>query len=438
MNVSVIGAGKMGLPIAVQMASRGASVWACDVNPDVVRAIAAGDPNVDEPGVRELLRQVLATGRLRATTDTAKAVAESDVVVVITPAVLTDAHEADLSTLEGASRDIARGLRPGTLVIYETTVPVGSTREHLVPILETSGLSIGNGLAVAYSPERVKSRLVMRHLNETPKIVGGFDADSAARAADFYEEVLGAPVIDVGTPEAAEFVKLAGMLYRDVNIALANELAAYAEATGLDSVELFEAANTDGECALLAPGIGVGGHCTPVYPYFLIQDAVRRGVDASIVTRARQVNDRQPERMVARLERHIGGLAGVAVGILGFGFRPDVKEHICSPTFLLDAALRARGADVRVHDPLYTDQELAAHGLAAWAPDSPEWNPEAVILVTGHTAFGDLELAELRAGGLRVVVDGRRFWNPHSVASLGLSYIATGRSDTVVAMSPAA
>ena len=115
-------------------------------------------------------------------------------------------------------------------MIYETTVPVGSTREHLVPILETSGLSIGNGLAVAYSPERVKSRLVMRHLNETPKIVGGFDADSAARAADFYEEFLGAPVIDVGTPEAAEFVKLAGMLYRDVNIALANELAAYAEA----------------------------------------------------------------------------------------------------------------------------------------------------------------------------------------------------------------
>ena len=131
-------------------------------------------------------------------------------------------------------------------------------------------------------------------------------------------------------------------------------------------------------------------------------------------------------------------MAGVAVGILGFGFRPDVKEHICSPTFLLDAALRARGADVRVHDPLYTDQELAAHGLAAWAPDSPEWNPEAVILVTGHTAFRDLDLAELRAGGLRVVVDGRRFWNPQSVASLGLSYIATGRSDTVVAMSPAA
>jgi nucleotide sugar dehydrogenase len=129
MNVSVVGVGKMGLPLAVWAASRGASVWACDINPHVVRAIEAGDPGVDEPGVRELLREALDAGRMRATTDTAMAVAESDVVVVIAPAVLTNAYEADLSNLEAASRDIARGLRRDTLVIYETTVPVGTTRD---------------------------------------------------------------------------------------------------------------------------------------------------------------------------------------------------------------------------------------------------------------------------------------------------------------------
>ena len=431
MNVSVIGVGKMGLPLAVWMASRGASVRACDINPHVVRAIEAGDPNIDEPGVRELLGEALAAGRLRATTDTAMAVSESDVVIVIAPAVLTGAHEADLSNLQSASRDIARGLRRDTLVIYETTVPVGTTREHLLPILETSGLSIGDGLAVAYSPERVKSRLVMRHLKETPKIVGGFDEASAARAADFYRDALGAPVIDVGTPEAAEFVKLAGMIYRDVNIALANQLATYGEAAGLDTTHLFEAANTDGECALLAPGIGVGGHCTPIYPYFLIQDAVRRNVDASLVTKAREVNDSQPERMAARLERQLSGLAGARVGILGFGFRPEVKEHICSPTFLLEAALRSRGADVRVHDPLYADHELTEHGFTPWTPDGSDWSPAAIVLATGHASFRALGLAGLRDAGLQVVVDGRRFWDPAAISELGLDYIGTGRADAL-------
>jgi nucleotide sugar dehydrogenase len=433
-NVSIVGVGKMGLPLAVWMASRGASVWACDINPRVVEAIEAGDPDVDEPGVRELLHRALESGRMRATTDTAAAVSQSDVVIVIAPAVLTKAYDADLSNLEAASRDIARGLRRDTLVVYETTVPVGTTREHFVPILETSGFKLGDGLAVAYSPERVKSRLVMQHLQETPKIIGGFDDYSTRRAADFYSRYFGAPITDVGSPEAAEFVKLAGMIYRDVNIALANQLSNYAEAAGLDAPALFDAANTDGESELLSAGIGVGGHCTPIYPYFLTQDAARRGVDASIVSAARRVNDSQPQRAAIRLEVHLGGLAGVRVGILGFGFRPEVKEQICSPTFLLEAALRARGADVRVHDPLYTDDELAGHGFKAWSPESGDWSPEAVMLVTGHAAFADLDLPALRGAGLRTVVDGRRFWSADAITALGLHYIGTGRADATRAL----
>jgi len=431
-NVSVVGAGKMGLPIAVWMASRGASVWACDKSPRVVAAIEAGRPEIDEPGVVELLGEVLRAGRLRATTDTAAAVAQSDVVVVIAPAVLTEGREADLSNLEDASRDIARGAGAGTLVVYETTVPVGTTRQRLVPILASGGLELGDELSVAYSPERVKSRFVMRHLDETPKIVGGLDESAAARAAALYSDYLGAPVIDVETLEAAEFVKLAGMIYRDVNIALANQLAGYAEASGLDSAGLFEAANTDGECALLSPGIGVGGHCTPVYPHFLIRDAERRRIDASLVSGSRRVNDEQPERLTMRLKRALGGLEGVRVGILGFGFRPDVKEHICSPTFQLDAALRARGADVRVHDPLFGEAELERHRLAPWDLESRAWKPQALVLATGHSAYLDLDLGALRDDGLRAVLDGRRFWEPEAVEDLGLGYIAPGRADAVL------
>jgi nucleotide sugar dehydrogenase len=436
-SVSVIGVGKMGLPIAIWIASQGAKVWACDKNPTVVEAIQAGRPDVDEPGVSDLLTEVLGAGRLLATSDTTKAVAASEVVIVIVPAVLTAKNEADLRNLESASWDVAQGLRPGTLVVYETTVPVGTTRGRLIPILQASGLEPGMDFYVTYSPERVKSRLVMRYLSETPKIIGGFDDRSATAAAAFYETYLRAPVTDVGTLEAAEFVKLGGMVYRDVNIALANQLAAYAEAVGFDAEPIFEAANTDGESALLKPGIGVGGHCTPVYPYFLLGDAARRGLDLSLAASAREVNDLQAGRAVARLDIAIGGLAGRRVGVLGLGFRPDVKEHICSPTFLVEASLRSYGAETRVHDPLYTDAELASHGFTAWHPDHlRDWAPEAVVLVTGHSAFAGLDLEAMREAGLQVVVDGRRFWKSDAVKAPGLTYVGVGRADMPLVRDP--
>ena len=437
MNVSVIGVGKMGLPIAVWIARQGATVWACDANPAVVDAIRAGRPAVDEPGVCELLTEAQAAGRFFATCDTAEAVTDSEVVIVIVPAILTAERKADLSNLEAASNDIARGLRRGTLVIYETTVPVGTTRERMIPILRTSGLEPGTEFLVAYSPERVKSRLVMRHLTETPKIISGFDDRSAVAAASFYQTYLGAQVIDVGPMEAAEFAKLAGMVYRDVNIALANQLAAYAEAIGLDAVPILDAANTDGETALLDPGIGVGGHCTPVYPYFLLGDAAKRDVDLSLAARAREVNDFQADRAVARLDTALGGLAGRRVGILGLGFRPDVKEHICSPTFLLEASLRSRGAETRVYDPLYTETELTSHGFIGWIPGQEHgWAPEALALVTGHRAFAELDFEALCQVGLRVVLDGRRFWKPDALDAFGLTYIGVGRGGTPLITRP--
>lgn len=436
-NVSVIGVGKMGLPIATWIASNGAKVWACDKNPAVVEAIQAGRPDVDEPGVSDLLAKALAEGQLIATTDTAKAVAASEVVIVIVPAILTEENEADLRNLEAASRDIAQELRPGTLVVYETTVPVGTTRERMIPILQTSGLKAGAEFSLAYSPERVKSRLVMCYLSQNPKIIGGVDDRSAAAAASFYKTYLGAPVIDVGPLEAAEFVKLAGMVYRDVNIALANQLAAYAEAVGFDAEPIFDAANTDGETALLKPGIGVGGHCTPVYPHFILGDAARRGLDLSLAANAREVNNLQADRAIARLDTAIGGLAGRRVAVLGLGFRPDVKEHICSPTFLVEASLRSYRAEARVHDPLYTDAELASHGFTPWHPDHVrDWAPEAVVLMAGHRAFADLDLGTLREAGLQVVVDGRRFWRQDAVKALGLTYVCVGRADMPLVRDP--
>lgn len=426
MKVVVVGAGKMGLPLACQLASRGAYVTACDVDAQKVAAIGRGECPIDEPGVAEQVAARVADGHLTASVDTAAAVADSDVVIVIVPALLTAARDIDAGALQAVSRDIARTLRPGTLVSYETTVPVGGTRRLLLPLLEEGGLRVGRDLDLVFSPERVKSGSVMENLGRRPKVVGGHTPAAAARAAEFYHRYLGAPVVDVGSLEAAELVKLAGMVYRDVNIALANELARYCEAVDVDLTAVIEAINTDGEAALHLPGIGVGGHCTPVYPWFLIQDAQRRGLSLPLAEHARATNDGQVSHALDRLEAALGALAGASVLILGLGFRPGVKEHAYSTAFSLRDELARRGARVALHDPLYAPDEIEAHGFAPGRLDD-EIAPGSIVLNTAHEAYLGLDFTDLAKRGLRAVVDGRNAWDPPRVRAEGLVYLGVGR-----------
>jgi nucleotide sugar dehydrogenase len=423
MKVSVVGAGKMGLPIACRFAQRGAQTFACDVNQKLVDTINSGRSPIDEPGVDAIVRDTAADGRLRATTDTGGAVAQSDVVVIIVPALLTPDHHADLSILESVTRIAAGSLRDEALVIYETTVPVGTTRKLFAPLLAASGRKFD----LAFSPERVKSKHVLERLGITPKVVGGLTSEAGDRAEAFYREYLDAPVIRVPSLEAAELVKLAGMLYRDVTIALSNQIARYAERTGVDYPGIIEATNTDGEAALLDPGIGVGGHCTPIYPYFLIHHAVEQGMHVTLAEEARRINDGQAEHAIARLEKAIGSLRGRQVMILGLGFRPGVKEHLCSPAFLLRDVLAARGAKTTLADPLYTADEIRKHGFEPATLDANGPAPEAVVLNTVHPEFRSPDFAGLRRRGLRAVLDGRNAWSAEAIVSAGLVYVGIGR-----------
>jgi perosamine synthetase len=428
MRVAVIGAGKMGLPLACQFATGGATVVAADLRASVVDAINAGISPIDEPGVPELLASAVQSGRLRATTDTCSAVADSEVVVVIVPALLTSDRHADLSALKAVSEQIARRLKPGMMISYETTVPIGATRSHLLPVLEDSGLTAGIDFDLVYSPERVKSQSVLKHLTQTPKVVGGITREAAKRGADFYNAYLGTSVINVETLEAAEMVKLAGMVYRDVNIALANELARYAEKLGVELAPVIEAANTDGEAQLLRPGIGVGGHCTPVYPYFLIREGERVGVPMTLAERSRRINDGQAAHTVSRILRALQSLSASRVLILGLAFRPSVKEHILSPAFLLQSELSKLGAEVYLHDPLYSEAELRHHGFT---PGSLEAHPapEVIILNTAHPEYRNLDFALLAERGTKIVVDGRGLWSADKVRAAGLAYIGIGQPE---------
>ena len=287
-----------------------------------------------------------------------------------------------------------------------STVPVGDTRERYAPRLEAASSLRATGGAterinVAFSPERLYSGAALANLATYPKLVGGLDDPSTALAAAFYEGVLDAEVVAMSSAEAAEFSKLADTTYRDVNIALANEFARYADRIGVDITEVIDAANSQPYSHIHQPGIGVGGHCIPVYPHFLLD----RAPELSIVARAREVNDGQVGLAVAELERALGDLSGHYVLVLGLTYRQGVKELAYSRAIPLIADLRERGARVLAHDPLLTDDEVDRLDATPWTWATPATGVAAIVTQTADPAWASLEPGWFP--DLRVVYDGR-------------------------------
>lgn len=400
----------MGLPLAAKFASSGFEVIGCDINPSVLELINSGKPSFEgEPGLAEMVGSAVASGRLTAEADTSSATSRSQVVVVVVPLLVDARGRPDFSALDQACSAVGAGLKPGTLVCFETTMPVGSTRLRMKPILERlSGLDAGSDFYLAFSPERVSSGRVFSDLSRYPKLVGGIDRLSEAKAVDFYASVLDFAdradldrpngVWDLGSCEAAEFAKLAETTYRDVNIGLANQFALYAESQGIDIHKIVEACNSQPFSHIHQPGIAVGGHCIPVYPHlYLLGDP-----KASVVKAAREANAEMPARVMDRLSDHLGSLAGLQVAILGLAYRGGVKEHAFSGAWALVADLKARGAIPLVGDPMYSREEILALGLT---PLDEGAQADAVIIQTNHGEY--IHLAQAQFPNARVFVDGR-------------------------------
>ncbi len=411
MKICVVALGKIGLPLAVQFASKGHQVIGADVNAKTVDLVNAGtEPFPGEAFLDEKLTDVVGRGLLTATTDTPTAVAQSEVVVVVVPLFVDEESRPDFAWMDAATEAIARGLQPGTLVSYETTLPVGTTRTRYAPMLERgSGLKPGEDFHLVFSPERVLTGRVFADLRRYPKLVGGIDSASEARGIEFYRSVLDFDertdlpkpngIWPMGSAEAAEMAKLAETTYRDVNIGLANQFAKFADRSGIDVYAVIEACNSQPYSHIHQPGVAVGGHCIPVYPRLYLHN----DPDATVVAAARAANASMPEYAVARLESEYGDLAGAKVAVLGAAYRGGVKETAFSGVFPLVDALRARGAEVFVHDPMYTDEELTGFG---WQPFHLGENTDAAIIQADHPEYRNLTKSDFP--GLRVLVDGRR------------------------------
>lgn len=423
-RVAVVGLGKIGLPLAAQIAGKGHTVIGADLQAGIVASVNAGKTHIEgEPGLADAVSAAVAAGRLTATASTSDAVRESDVAIVIVPLVVGADKTPDYRSLDAAVRAVGRGLSRGTLVIMETTLPVGATRKHVAAILEKeSGLSSGEDFYLAFSPERLYSGRVFQDLARYPKIVGGVDDESTRRAVDFYEASLDAEVRAVANSETAEFAKLAETTYRDVNIALANELALYGGAHGAHVRAAFDAANSQPFSHLHRPGIGVGGHCIPVYPHFLLSDSEHG--ELNLVRVAREINDGMAARSLSWLDLAIGGLAGKRILVLGLSYREDVKELSFSTALAIVEQLRRAGATVLAHDPHFTLAELADLKVDVVDLEQPG-EVDAVIVQAFHSEYRHLDWSRLE--GLRAVLDGRGALDPAPLRARGVTVLSVAQ-----------
>ena len=425
MRIAVVGLGHIGLPLAVQYASRGHDVLGIDVDPRIVDALNRGEPpHDDEAAVSEQIGGLVEAGRLRAATwEDPAGFDAAEVVVVIVPVVVDAERQIDFKPIDGATADIARHVGNGALVVYETTLPVATTRDRFAPALAAgSGLELDRDLFVAFSPERVLVGRVLLDLRRYPKIVGGTSPESTRRAVAFYAAGLddGTEVRAVASAEAAEMTKLAETTYRDVNIAYANELARYASRHGIDVTEVIDAANSQPYSHIHAPGVGVGGHCIPVYPHFLFND----DPELLMPPLARQINEGMGAFTVDVIEDRLGSLDGQPVLVLGIAYRGNVREDAFSSAFRLRDELLAAGARVHGHDPFFDADHLRRLGFEPYDLAAPE-PIRVAVLQAAHDAYRSMDPGAIP--GLELFVDGRNVIDREPYERAGIGYVGIGR-----------
>ncbi len=403
--IAVYGVGYVGLSLIAVYLRKGLKVIGVDIDRGKLEAIRRGELWFNEEAIRKAVERGLRENRLELTTDGVEASRKS-VIKIITVPVYIDWVTKKISyhALEDVSKKIARGLKKGDLVIIESSVPPGTTENIVKPLLEReSGLRVEEDFYLAYSPERVYVGRAVKDIEENyPKVIGGAGPKSLELASRFYEKIARKGVVKLSSTTAAEFEKLAEGIYRDVNIALANELALAAMKLGVDCYEARKAANSQPYCHLHLPGPGVGGYCIPIYPYFMMDRVFARGFIMELTRLARRINESMPYAIVSLIEdyrRRYGLEPSVSkVAVLGDAFRGDVDDTRLSPTHDIVALLHVRGyKDIVVHDPFVKSDPLLNRLGIKLTSDLGEalGGADMVVVLTRHSMYRGLKVSEI-------------------------------------------
>jgi UDP-N-acetyl-D-glucosamine dehydrogenase len=399
----VIGLGYVGLPLAVEVANAGYRVLGFDVNPDVVASVGAGESHIQDVDT-ETLRPLVSAGQIAATTDMAR-LGEVDVLSICVPTPLSKTKDPDISYVLSVAESMAAAVRPGQLIVLESTTYPGTTRELLLPHLEKSGLTVGEDVFLAFSPERVDPGNAVWQTRNTPKVLGGLTPACGRVAQALYAPVFDT-LVPVSSPEAAELVKLLENTFRSVNIGLANEMAIVCDKLGVDVWEVIEAAATKPFGFMkFTPGPGLGGHCIPIDPHYLAWKMRGLNYKTRFIEVAGEVNSEMPAFWVRKVAEALneGSLSvrGAKVLLLGVAYKKDIDDLRESPAIDVIRLLRRQGAEISYHDPFiprFDDEGLVLESQLL-TPDMLE-RADCVVITTDHS---EIDYATVRRHARRVV-----------------------------------
>lgn len=392
-TIALFGLGHIGLPTACLFAKKGFKIVGVDINHDSVIKINSGISTIVEPGLNELLKELVHCGKLKATLDGVQSAKDSNIMIVVVPTPVDQNKCSDLSALISACETISKGLNKGDLIVIESTVPPGTCEDIVIPILEKSGLKSSQDFGVAYTPERALPNNTLYEMTHNARVIGGIDEESAEKAANLYRNITEGEVIIVNNLRTAEMVKLMENTYRDTNIALANELAIVCESLGIDVIDAIKAANFHPRVNIHTPGPGVGGHCLSIDPYFIVEIAKQKGHPARLIQTARDINDNMPHHVTKLVEEELSkmekSISGSKLAILGVAYKGNVADTRESPSIKVINDLINKGATVFAHDPHVPDEMIISIG-AQPIEMQDAFCCDCVVLMTDHDLYREI------------------------------------------------
>lgn len=420
-RVSIVGLGYVGLPLACICAEKKLTVYGIDIDPHKVSMINQGICPIHDSELEDAFNNI----KLLATTDYS-VIRDSDIVVICVPTPVDIHHNPDFEPLEGACNAIRPYLKTDHLIIIESTVNPGACEEVVQPILEKSGLKAGKDFDIAHCPERIDPGNGTWTIRRIPRVVGATTPEGLQKAVDFYRGVLDAEVMPMNSIKEAEATKIMENAFRDINIAFVNELAISFSKMGIDITHVIKAASTKPFSFLSHyPGCGVGGHCIPVDPYYLIRQAKKNGFNHKLLIIAREINEQMPaytvDLLMGELSKIHKKIQETNIGVLGLAFKPDVADTRESPAFKIIELLKAKAANLIVYDPFVTEKSTVSSLEELLAKS------EALILVTSHRQFLNMDLDRLKNSKVKILIDGRNCLDKEKIQGLGIAYRGIGR-----------
>lgn len=433
-KICIVGLGYVGLPTAIFFAEKGFNVIGVARNEKKINLINKGISTIGELNLDPRLSKVVDDKKLSATSDLKWATRESDIIISIVPTPVDEFKDPDLTPIISSGEEIAKGLDKDKLVVLESTVYPGVTEEVLQPILEKSGLKAGEDFGLSYCPERYNPGDEEHSIENVARVVGGITPEWAEITRELYQIIINEEIKVLRNIKTAEAAKVIENTQRDLNIALMNELAMIFERLDIDIMDVIDGAKTKWNFNVYNPGCGVGGHCLPVDPYYLVKKAKELGYHSKVIAAGRTINDNMPIHTLNliqdALNEHEKSVRNSKIVILGFSYKENVGDARESPALTLTKHLQWKGASVTVVDPYMEDTEN--HGVLEPDLYNALKNADAMVLMTCHDEFKSIDFEKAKdLMKIPVLIDGRRIFDPEELRNRGFSYKGIGAINRV-------